>query len=137
MQLRLRGQVAALAGDRLIVRLTAPRMTVGGGVVHRPVAAPHSATAGAGGARARCGSTGSRGGPPTAPMTCTAPGRAPADPSPLTPADEAAAAYLAREGRIVRAARDVAFTTEGFAEAQTAVVELASAGTRDHHRLAA
>ena len=52
----------------------------------------------------------------------------PLTPPPLTPGDEAAAAYLAREGRIVRAARDLAFTSEGFAQAQAAVVELAAAG---------
>jgi selenocysteine-specific elongation factor len=49
----------------------------------------------------------------------------PMTPPALAPGDAAAAAYLAREGRIVRAARDLAFTAEGFAEAQAAVVELA------------
>jgi selenocysteine-specific elongation factor len=126
VQLRLRSQVAALAGDRLIVRLTAPSVTVAGGVVLDPAPprtprseaeAPEPAAAGAAPA-----------GPPEgADELLQRLSESPLTPPALTPSDEAAAAYLAREGRIVRAARDLAFTSEGFAEAQAAVVELASA----------
>jgi selenocysteine-specific elongation factor len=127
VQLRLRSQVAALAGDRLIVRLTAPSVTVAGGVVvdanpprtprpaaeePEPVAAPAAPAVPPEGAEELLQRLAEH------PLT----------PPPLAPGDEAAAAYLARTGRIVRAARDLAFTSEGFAEAQAAVVDLATGG---------
>jgi len=125
-QLRLRGQIAALAGDRVIVRLTAPSVTVAGGTVLDPspprTPRPEPAETAAPAAPAQ-----PAGPPEGADELLQRLAEQPLTPPPLTPADEAAAAYLAREGRIVRAARDLAFTTEGFAEAQAVVIDLATA----------
>ena len=49
-------------------------------------------------------------------------------PPPLQAADQAPAAYLADAGRIVRAGRDLAFTTAAYEQARDAAVEIASAG---------
>ena len=124
-QLRLERPVAALAGDHVIVRLTAPRTTVAGGRVvdtaptrsgrPRPVraAAPAPAPArelsgeGADDLERRLG-------------------EAPFAPPPLTAADQAPAAFLAQAGRIVRAGRDLAFTSAAFEQARDAAVELAA-----------
>ncbi len=127
VQLRLRGQVAALAGDRLIVRLTAPSATVGGGVVTDP-SPPRTPQPEAAEPEAAVAPPVAAGPPDGVEELFSRLSEYPLTPPPLTPGDEAAAAYLAREGRIVRAARDLAFTSEGFAQAQAAVVELAAAG---------
>jgi selenocysteine-specific elongation factor len=52
---------------------------------------------------------------------------APFAPPPLTPADQAPAAYLAEAGRIVRAGKDLAFTAAAFEQARAVAVEIAAA----------
>jgi selenocysteine-specific elongation factor len=125
IQLRLRRRVSALAGDRLIVRLTAPQVTVAGGTVvdpaptrssrpRPPVAPPVPVAAPA---------------PPSAAGAGELYGRlaaTPLAPPPLGADDQEAAAYLAGEGRIVRAGRELAFTDAAFAQAQAAVIDLAA-----------
>jgi selenocysteine-specific elongation factor len=126
VQLRLRRQVSAAAGDRLIVRTTSPQVTIAGGTVTDPA-------------------------PPRSPRTRAA-DRVPAAPaprpavdpeaverlharlaaSPLQPpalesGDGAAIAALVEQGRAVRAGRDLAFATEGFDRARDAAVEIAQA----------
>ena len=51
----------------------------------------------------------------------------PLTPPSLTADDQAAAAWLAGQGQIVRASRELAFTAEGFEQARAAAVELAGA----------
>jgi selenocysteine-specific elongation factor len=123
-QLRLERPVAALAGDHVVVRLTAPRTTVAGGRVldpsptrsGRPHAAPKPEAAPA---RARVLSSAG------ADELERRLGAEPFAPPPLTPADREPAAYLAQIGRIVRAGKDLAFTTAAFEQARDAAVELA------------
>jgi len=125
VQLRLARPVAAGAGDRVILRLTAPQTTLAGGSVTD--AAPTRS-----------------GQPRPAPAAAAtpAPARALSDegaedlerrlaesplaPPPLSPADQAPAAYLADAGRIVRAGRDLAFTRAAFDQAQEAAIEIAT-----------
>ena len=127
VQLRLRKRVSAAAGDRLIVRLTSPQVTVAGATVtdpapprgrSRPVAAPAQASP-----------------PPPRPAVpaevldelygrLTA---SPLQPPALGAADAAAVAVLVQQGRAVRAGRELAFTTEAFEQAREAAVELAGA----------
>jgi len=128
-QLRLRRQVSAAAGDRLIVRLTSPQVTVAGATVTdpapprrrvpapppaeppRPAAKPAVPAAAVEALQARLAAS-------------------PLQPPALRPEDAAALAALIEQGRAVRAGRDLAFTAEAFEQARTATVELAaSAGT--------
>jgi selenocysteine-specific elongation factor len=128
VQLRLRRQVSAAAGDRLIVRLTSPQVTVAGATVtdatppRRRTPAPAPAPAP----------------PASAPKPVVAAaaidaleGRlaaTPLQPPALLPDDGAALAVLVEQGRAVRAGKDVAFTAAAFAQARAAAVELAEAG---------
>jgi selenocysteine-specific elongation factor len=124
-QFRLSRRIAALAGDRLVVRLTAPPITVAGAVVVDP-------------APARSGVRQALPAVPTAaPVAPAAPppgaeelfarlAAEPLTPPSLAPADEPAVAYLVREQRLVRAGRDLAFTAEAFAAACASVLELAA-----------
>jgi selenocysteine-specific elongation factor len=128
-QLRLTQPIVALAGDRMVVRLTAPRATVAGGGIVDP--AP------------------SRSGRPPEPAAAAPAAAARAEPSPagaeelaarihaggLTPpplgdADQQAAAYLARRGRVVRVGRDLAFDAQAFAQATAVIVALAGDGAQ-------
>ena len=125
-QLRMRDRVVAAAGDHVIVRLTAPAITVAGGTVTDP-APPRTP-----GAARRAAQP--------APAPAPAPpslsphgaeelyarlGQTPLTPPALTAGDEAPLRYLIAEGRAVRAGRDLAFTAEAFAEARDTVVALA------------
>jgi selenocysteine-specific elongation factor len=131
VQLRTRRRVLAAAGDRLVVRLTAPQVTVAGGVVTDP-APPRTP---GGGRRAEPA-------PPVAAPSPRPPSAAgaeelyarlaaqPLTPPAITAADEEPLAHLIAGGRAVRAGRDVAFTADAFAPARGAVVELAAASGR-------
>jgi selenocysteine-specific elongation factor len=127
-QLRLRRQVSAAAGDRLIVRLTSPQVTVAGATVTdpdpprrrtpapapaeapRPAAKPSVPAAAVEALHARLAAT-------------------PLQPPALEPQDAAALAALVEQGRAVRAGRDLAFTAEAFEQARAATVELAATGS--------
>ena len=126
VQLRLRRQVSAAAGDRVIVRLTSPQVTVAGATVTDPapprrrIPAPAPTE------------------PPRPAPRATVPAAdvdalhdrlaaAPLQPPALRPGDAAALAALVEQGRAVRAGRDLAFTAEAFEQARAATVELAGA----------
>ena len=125
VQLRLQHPVAAADGDHVVIRLTSPRTTVAGGLVVD--AAP------------------TRDGRPRPEPVAAAPqpaarelsdegaddlerrlAESPFAPPSLTAADQAAAAYLAQADRIVRAGKDLAFTSEAFVQARDAAVEIAA-----------
>jgi selenocysteine-specific elongation factor len=124
-QLRLARPLAARAGDRVILRLTAPQTTIAGGTVTdasptrsgrpRPV---HEAPAPA---PARVLS--SEGADELERRLAESP---PFAPPALAAGDQAPAAYLADAGRIVRAGRDLAFTSAAFDQARAAAVEIAT-----------
>jgi selenocysteine-specific elongation factor len=126
VQLRLARPLAALAGDRVVVRLTAPPLTVAGGHVLDPTPS-------------RSGRPVERAVPePARPAAPAGPpagvddllsrlAAEPLTPPSLTADDQAAAAWLAGQGRIVRASRELAFTAEAFEQARAAAVELAGA----------
>jgi selenocysteine-specific elongation factor len=126
VQLRLRRQLSAAAGDRLIVRTTSPQVTIAGATVTDPA-------------------------PPRRPRTAV-PDPEPAAPAPrpavdaaavealharlaetplqppaIEPRDGEAIAALVEQGRAVRAGRDLAFTADAFGRARDAAVELAQA----------
>jgi selenocysteine-specific elongation factor len=126
VQLRLRRQVSAAAGDRLIVRTTSPQVTIAGATVTDPS-------------------------PPRTPRAAAAPAPPVARPAPvvdagaverlherlaagalqppaLEPGDGPALAALVEQGRAVRAGRDLAFSAPAFDRARAAAVELAQAG---------
>jgi selenocysteine-specific elongation factor len=127
-QLRLAQPVSAAVGDRVIVRLTAPRTTVAGGVVLDPAPA--------------------RSGRPPEPARSVQPAPTPKPvgappgseeligrlrrewlaPAALSPGEAAAAAYLTSQGAAVRAGRDLAFASEAYEAARDAAVELALEG---------
>ncbi|MDX6534592.1 MAG: selenocysteine-specific elongation factor [Gaiellales bacterium] len=125
VQLRLERPAVAAAGDRVVIRSTAPRTTVAGGVVldpaptrsGRPRREPAPAVAAP---------------PPRLPSPEGADelyarlGAEPLSPPPLTASEQAAAAHLARTGRIVRCGRELAFTADAFAEARRAAVDIAT-----------
>ncbi len=127
-QLRLRRQVSAAAGDRVILRLTSPQVTVAGGTVTDP-APPRTRTP----ARAPEAPPER---PPERPLVPEAAlaelharlSRTPLQPPALEPGDAAAIAALVEQGRAVRAGRDLAFTGEAFAAARDAAVEIAGTG---------
>jgi selenocysteine-specific elongation factor len=131
VQLRLERPLVAAAGDRLVLRLTAPQATIAGGVVvdpapprslrpqpARPVEAERVATA------------------PVAVRASTAEADAlharlaadPLAPLALAAADEDALRVLVEGGRAVRAGRDLAFTADAFAAATREAVALAASG---------
>jgi len=124
VQLRLVSRVAALRGDRVIVRLTAPRTTVAGGVVTDP-------------RPTRSGLAPAPAPPPAEPAARTAPSAAGAEellerlraegvtPSALEPSEREPAAHLAASGAIVRAGNDLAFAAEAFHDAARMAVGLA------------
>ncbi len=124
VQLRLVSRVAALRGDRVIVRLTAPRTTVAGGVVTDP-------------RPTRSGLAPAPAPPPAEPAARAAPSAAGAEqllarlraegvtPSALEPSEREPAAHLAASGAIVRAADNLAFAAEAFDEAARTAVGLA------------
>jgi selenocysteine-specific elongation factor len=128
VQLRLERPAVAAAGDRVVIRSTAPRTTVAGGVVLD--AAP-----------TRSGRPRPEPAPPTAappPLPPSPQGAEelyarlaaePLSPTALTAAEQGPAAHLAQTGRIVRCGRDLAFTTESFAEARSAAVGIATGGS--------
>ena len=126
VQLRLRRRVSAAAGDRLIVRLTSPQVTVAGATVTDP-APPRG--------RSRPAAPPPQAPPPPRPSIPAAvvdelQGRlaaSPLQPPALGPADAAAVTVLVEQGRAVRAGRDLAFTAEAFEQARSAAVELAGA----------
>jgi selenocysteine-specific elongation factor len=124
VQLRLRRQIAAAAGDRLIVRLTSPQVTVAGATVTDPAPPRRRLPAAA--------PT-----PPPAPKPAVAAeavvalharlAESPLQPPALRAEDGPALAALVEQGRAVRAGRDLAFTAEAFDEARAAAVALAEA----------
>jgi selenocysteine-specific elongation factor len=126
VQLRLARPVAAAAGDRVVLRLTGPPVTLGGGVVvdatptRSGVARPTRPAPVATPARAALSDAG-------ADALEQRLAEAPFAPPPLTPADQAPAAYLAEAGRIVRAGKDLAFTAATFEQARAVAVEIAAA----------
>ena len=116
-------------GDRLVIRLTGPAITLAGGTVTDPDpprvrrAAPKRAPEPA------------RLPPPEPPSAAAEELYARLAATPLTPpavgaGDERPLAHLVAAGRAVRAGRDLAFTAEAVATAQRAVVELAGDGGR-------
>jgi selenocysteine-specific elongation factor len=124
VQLRLQRPIAAMAGDHVVIRLTAPQTTVAGGVVIDP-------------APSRSGREPEPEQPAAVPVTRVLSdegadeleqrlAEAPFAPPPLRPDDQGAAAYLADAGRIVRAGKELAFTRAAFDQAQAAAVELAT-----------
>jgi selenocysteine-specific elongation factor len=126
VQLRLRRRVSAAAGDRLIVRLTSPQVTVAGATVTDP-APPRG--------RSRPTAPPPQAPPPPRPSIPAAVvdelesrlAASPLQPPALGPADAAAVTVLVEQGRAVRAGRDLAFTAEAFEQARSAAVELAGA----------
>jgi selenocysteine-specific elongation factor len=127
VQLRLRRRVAAAAGDRLIVRLTSPQVTVAGATVTDP--APPRGRSRPVAAHVEM--------PIPAPKAAVPPAvvdelrnrlaATPLQPPALAAADAAAVAVLVEQGLAVRAGRDLAFTAEAFEQARAATVELAGA----------
>jgi selenocysteine-specific elongation factor len=128
VQLRLRRQIAAAVGDRVILRLTSPQVTVAGGTVTDP--APP---------RRRTPASAPKTEPKPLPERPSVPDAAlvelharlaehPLQPPSLEAGDAAAIAALVEQGRAVRAGRDLAFTAEAFATARDAAVEIATAG---------
>ena len=126
-QLRLTEPIVALAGDRVIVRLTAPRTTVAGGsvldpapsrsgIAPEPVAAVPEPAARAEPSPARAEELAAR---------IHAGGLMP---PPLGDADQEAAAYLARQGAVVRVGRDLAFDAAAFGQATALILTLAADG---------
>jgi selenocysteine-specific elongation factor len=128
VQLRLRRQVSAAAGDRVILRLTSPQVTVAGAVVTDP--APPRTRSAAPAPEAAPAPPTERPGVPEAVLAELHARLAanPLQPPALEPGDAAAIAALVDAGRAVRAGRDLAFTAEGFATARDAAVEIATAG---------
>jgi selenocysteine-specific elongation factor len=127
-QLRLRRQVSAAAGDRVILRLTSPPVTVAGGTVTDP-APPRTRTP----ARAPEATPERPPERPSVPEAALAElharlSRTPLQPPALEPGDAAAIAALVEQGRAVRAGRDLAFTGEAFAAARDAAVAIAGTG---------
>jgi selenocysteine-specific elongation factor len=125
VQLRLARPVAANAGDRVILRLTAPQTTLAGGRVldteptRSGAARPAAVEAPA---RAPARALSDAGADDLEQRLAESPFAPPA----LSAADQAPAAYLADAGRIVRAGRDLAFTRATFDLAQAAAIEIAT-----------
>jgi selenocysteine-specific elongation factor len=124
VQLRLARPLAALIGDQVIVRLTAPQTTVAGGRVldPDPPRSPHARPPSTPPRRVPAAPTGP---PPGADELLARLASEPLTPPALTAADQRPAAWLAAQDRIVRANRELAFTLEAFEQAREAVVELA------------
>ena len=125
VQLRLRKRAVALAGDHVIVRLTAPPLTIAGGTVIDPAPprTPRSRAPAEAGAAAPSAPAGP---PPGADELHARLAAAPLTPPDLAAADEPAVAYLVASGRAVRASRELAFTSQAFADATAAAVQLAT-----------
>jgi selenocysteine-specific elongation factor len=128
VQLRLRRQVSAASGDRLIVRTTSPQVTIAGATVTDP-APPRTPRAAA--APAPTAAT------PPPPPTVDAEAverlherlaAGALQPPALEPGDGPAIAALVEQGRAVRAGRDLAFAAPAFDQARDAAVELAQTG---------
>jgi selenocysteine-specific elongation factor len=127
VQLRLERPLAALTGDRLVVRLTAPPVTIAGGTVIDP--APTRS------GRAAPAKQAPRPPAPARPKPVVSAQEAdallarlaadPFSPPALAAGDQAAAADLAQRGNAVLAGRDLAFTTAAYAQAREAAVALA------------
>jgi len=128
VQLRLRRPASALAGDRVILRLTSPQVTVAGATVTDPTPPRNRMTARA--AKAEPAPRPERPGVPEAALAGLEARLAatPLQPPSLEAGDAAAVAALIEQGRAVRAGRDLAFTTRAFATARDTAVEIASAG---------
>jgi selenocysteine-specific elongation factor len=124
VQLRLSRPLAALRGDQLIVRLTAPQTTVAGGRVLDP--APTRTLRQRPVPAARPARTQPAGPPPGTGELLARLAAEPLTPPALGAADQAAAGWLAAEGSIVRAGRELAFTAAGYQTARDAAVELAT-----------
>jgi len=126
VQLRLRRPVSALAGDRVILRLTSPQVTVAGGTVTDP-APPRTRTP-----RPKAAPVPQPQRPAVSPAALAelhaGLAATPLQPPALEPGDAAAIAALVEQGLAVRAGRDLAFTAEAFAKARDAAVEIAGAG---------
>ena len=126
-QLRLERALAAVAGDHVVIRLTAPQTTLAGGTVldatptrsgiaPEPVAeqpAPPTRRAATSPDGAEQLYQRIAAGPPFAPPS-------------LEPGERAAAAHLVAEGRIVSAGRDLVFTAQAYADAREAAVAIAT-----------
>ncbi|MEP6641016.1 MAG: selenocysteine-specific translation elongation factor [Gaiellales bacterium] len=127
VQLRLRRRVAAAAGDRLIVRLTSPQVTVAGATVTDPAPPRGRSRPVAALAEALLPSP-----KPAVPPAIVDELRGrlaatPLQPPALAAADAAAVAVLIEQGLAVRAGRDLAFTAEAFEQARAATIDLAGA----------
>jgi selenocysteine-specific elongation factor len=127
VQLRLRRQLSAAAGDRVILRLTSPQVTVAGATVTDPAPPRRRTPAPAPTAEPKPAAE-----RPSVPEAALSELHARLAASPLQPpsleaGDAAAVAALVEEGRAVRAGRDLAFTAEAFATARDAAVEIATA----------
>ena len=125
VQLRLRRRAVALAGDHVIVRLTAPPLTIAGGTVIDP-APPRTPRSPAPAEAAAAAPSAPAGPPPGTEELHARLTAAPLTPSDLAAADEPAIAYLVASGRAVRASRELAFTSQAFADASAAAVQLAT-----------
>jgi selenocysteine-specific elongation factor len=128
VQLRLRRPVSALAGDRVILRMTSPQVTVAGATVTDP--APPRNRMAAPAAEAEPAPPPERPGVPEAALVELEARLAatPLQPPSLEAGDAAAVAALVEQGRAVRAGRDLAFTAAAFAAARDAAVDIAGAG---------
>jgi selenocysteine-specific elongation factor len=126
VQLRLRRRAVALAGDHVIVRLTAPPLTIAGGTVIDP-APPRTARSRTPAPSEAAAPAAPAGPPPGTAELLARLAAAPLTPPDLTAADEPAIAYLVSNGRAVRASRELAFTAEAFADATAAAIQLATA----------
>jgi selenocysteine-specific elongation factor len=129
VQLRLDRRVAASAGDHVIVRLTAPRVTVAGGTVLDP-------------APARSGLPPQpppepQPQPPPRPAVEVPPAAKPllarlraegVTPAPLQPGERDAIGYLVAQGAAVRAGPDLAFAAEAFEQAAADAADLVMSG---------
>ena len=121
-QLRLRSALFAVAGDRIIVRLTAPPATVAGGVILNPTArrTHQEPEAAAPVARPSVDRTGSED------ELHRRIAERPLAPPNLTAEDDPLIAGLVARGLAVRASRDIAFDAGAFWDAADAVLELAA-----------
>jgi len=127
VQLRLSRRAVALAGDHVIVRLTAPPLTIAGGTVIDPAPPRTGRKSADAETPAAAAAPEPAGPPPGADELLARLAAAPLTPPDLTAADEPAVAYLVTNGRAVRGGRELAFTSEAFADATAAAVQLATA----------
>jgi selenocysteine-specific elongation factor len=123
-QLRLDERAVAAAGDRIVVRLTSPKVTAAGGVVLDP-APPRSGERPVAIAPPKPAPPPATEAPPGADALLTRLRAAGLRPAPLGETDLRAASHLAAQGLIVRAGRDLAFAREAYEQGRDAVLRLA------------